>query len=184
VGVTVSAALTIRLRGDADLPVLSAWAPDREAVRLFAASSLAWPLTPQRLAEVGQAPGRTSWVLVDTAEPSVPLAHADLTVSGDRARIGRVIVDPARRGRRLGTTVVRLVGDEARRAGCARLDLLVIDGNTAAFRTYEGLGFAYDLASDLDGMVAMTLRLGAPMTGVVMTSAAGRRAETTRSTIR
>jgi ribosomal protein S18 acetylase RimI-like enzyme len=159
VGVTESPALTIRHREETDLPVLMGWAPDREAVHLFAASSLGWPLTPQQLAEVGAAPGRTSWMLVGAGDPSVPLAHADLTVSGDRARIGRVIVDPARRRCGLGAAVVGLVSEEARRAGCARVDLLVIDGNTAAFRTYEGLGFAYDPASDLDGMLAMTLRL-------------------------
>ena len=152
--------LIARAREDADLPVMAAWAPDREAVRLFAASSLAWPLTPQQLAEVGGAPGRTSWMLVEAAEPSAPLAHADLTVAGDRARIGRVIVDPARRGRGLGPTLVGLVIDQARLAGCAQVDLLVIGGNTPAFSTYERLGFSYDPASDVDGMVAMTLELG------------------------
>ncbi len=153
---TEGPALIVRVREDTDLPAVVAWAPDAEAVHLFAASSLAWPLTVQQLAEAGEAPGRTPWVLVDAANPSVPLAHADLTVWGEHARIGRVIVDPARRGRGLGRTLVRLVAEQAAAAGCMRVDLLVIDGNTPAFRTYEGLGFVYDPASDVDGMVAMS----------------------------
>jgi ribosomal protein S18 acetylase RimI-like enzyme len=159
VGVTESPTLILRGREDTDLPAVVEWVPDREALHLFAASSLAWPLTPKQLAEVGEATGRTSWLLVDAANPSAPLAHADLTVLGDRARIGRVIVDPASRGRGLGATLVRLLIEEARLVGCVRIDLLVIDGNAPAFRTYEGLGFSYDPGSDVDGMVAMTLEL-------------------------
>ena len=156
---TESATLTVRAREASDLTAVVDWVPDSEALHLFAATSLTWPLSPQQLAEVGEIPGRTSWMLVDAADASSPLAHADLTVRGDRARIGRVIVDPARRGRGLGATLVRLVIGEARRVGCTQVDLLVIEGNARAFRTYEGLGFTYDPVSDVDGMIAMILEL-------------------------
>ena len=153
---TETPALTVRSREGSDLAVVVDWVPDAEALYLFAASSLAWPLTAKQLADVGAVEGRSSWVLVDAADPSAPLAHGDLTVSGDRARIGRVIVDPARRGRGLGATLVSRIVEEARLVGCAQVDLVVIDGNAPAFRTYEGLGFTYDPASDIDGMIAMT----------------------------
>ncbi len=156
---TESATLTVRTREASDLTAVVDWVPDSDALYLFAATSLTWPLTPQQLADVGEAPGRTSWMLIDAADPSTPLAHADVTVKGDRARIGRVIVDPARRGRGLGAALVRALIGEARRVGCTRVDLVVIPGNARAFRTYEGLGFRYDPASDIDGMLGMTLEL-------------------------
>jgi RimJ/RimL family protein N-acetyltransferase len=162
VGVTANPTLTVRVREDSDLPAVVDWVPDSEALYLFAATSLTWPLTTEQLAEVGEVSGRTSWVLVDAPNPSAPLAHADVTVWGDRARIGRVIVDPAHRGRGLGTTLVGLIVQEARVIGCTRVDLLVIDGNAPALRTYERLGFTYDPASDFAGMVAMTLELDLP----------------------
>ncbi|WP_426518079.1 GNAT family N-acetyltransferase [Diaminobutyricibacter sp. McL0618] len=156
---TESATLTVRAREASDLAAVVGWVPDSGALHLFAATSLAWPLTQQQLADVGEVPGRTSWMLVDVADPSAPLAHADLTVKGDRARIGRVIVDPACRGRGLGATLVGLVVEEARHVGCTQVDLVVIEGNARAFRTYEGLGFRYEPASDIDGMIGMMLEL-------------------------
>ena len=156
---TENATLTVRTRETSDLTAVVGWVPDSDALYLFAATSLTWPLTTQQLSEVGEAPGRTSWMLVDAADPSAPLAHADLTVRGDRARIGRVIVDPARRGCGLGATLVRLVMGEAGRVGCTQVDLVVIRGNARAFRTYEGLGFRYDPVSDIDGMLGMKREL-------------------------
>jgi ribosomal protein S18 acetylase RimI-like enzyme len=144
-----------------DIASVVAWIPDSEALYLFAGSSLDWPLTESQLSAVSEIDGRTAWVLADESNPDVPVGHADLTISGSVSRIGRLIVDPERRGERLGTTLVLHLLDKAREFEASRLDLLVIKGNTPALRTYQALGFTERQQSDYPDMVAMTIELAA-----------------------
>jgi GNAT superfamily N-acetyltransferase len=151
------------LRGmqPADLTRIVGWIPDSEALYLFAASSLDWPLTENQLGALAEIEGRTAWVLADESNPDVPLGHADLTISGDAGRIGRVIVAPERRGERLGSALVLRLLQKARDLGVSRIDLLVIEGNMPALRTYHSLGFTERQQSDYPGMIAMTIELAA-----------------------
>ncbi len=154
--------LLLRRRVDADLARIVRWVSDAQSVALFAGPSLHWPLTEEQLRAVDLVEGRTAWVLADASAPDRAIGHADLTQTGARASIGRVIVEPERRGRHLGRELMLLMLDQARRQGVASVSLIVIEGNTAALRTYEGLGFAYDPATGYPGRLSMTIELGTP----------------------
>jgi RimJ/RimL family protein N-acetyltransferase len=72
--------------------------------------------------------------------------HIELNdIDGHSSRICRVLVDPARRGRGIGSIMVRevlrLAFDQLR---LHRVELLVFDFNTAAIRCYEGAGFVLE----------------------------------------
>jgi ribosomal protein S18 acetylase RimI-like enzyme len=57
------------------------------------------------------------------------------------AVIEAVAVLPQARGQGVGRALVRYAMDAARRTGRARVALYVVDGNDAATRLYESLGF-------------------------------------------
>jgi ribosomal protein S18 acetylase RimI-like enzyme len=103
--------------------------------------------------------GMSAWVLVDQSKPDAPLGHVDLTCSGTEARLGRVIIDPERRGEGLGSTLVNLALDKARELGIIRVDLNVIVGNVPAIRTYERLGFVAQDWSERPDVILMATDL-------------------------
>jgi GNAT superfamily N-acetyltransferase len=49
---------------------------------------------------------------------------------------------PGFRGHGIGRQLLEAVGDEARKRGCCKLTLEVLEGNTVAKRLYEAVGFA------------------------------------------
>jgi GNAT superfamily N-acetyltransferase len=51
-------------------------------------------------------------------------------------------VVPAQRGQGVGRALLAAVEDEARKRGCAKLTLEVLEHNARARRVYEGMGFA------------------------------------------
>lgn len=57
------------------------------------------------------------------------------------ARLSRVAVDPALRGRGIGPVLVSAMIDKARRSGIRILDLRVYGSNVRARRLYARLGF-------------------------------------------
>ncbi|MCU1507472.1 MAG: hypothetical protein QOG18_2627 [Microbacteriaceae bacterium] len=150
--------LKLRRRAASDLPTLIGWVPDAAALFLFSGPRLSWPLDAKQLIDLEQVAGLIPWVLVDDSDEDVPLGHFDIDLTGRSAQIGRVIVDPASRGKGLGTELVRLAVDEVRGMDVAELGLYVIDGNTPAIRIYTGLGFIQEPQSPRPGMAAMTLR--------------------------
>lgn len=64
-------------------------------------------------------------------------------VDASTAHIAQVVVDPARRGRRLGERLVRAACVAAREAGHQRITLIVDEANAAACALYRRLGFAH-----------------------------------------
>ena len=68
----------------------------------------------------------------------VPVATARLLDKGGRAKIGRVAVLKAARGRGIGLELMRAVLEEARRQGFSEA---VLDSQTYAIPFYERLGF-------------------------------------------
>jgi ribosomal protein S18 acetylase RimI-like enzyme len=158
------AVLKLRRRAAADLPTLIGWVPDAAALFLFSGPRLSWPLDERQLLDLERVDGLIPWVLVDDSREDVPLGHFDIDLNhthpdGSRgAQIGRVIVDPASRGRGLGTELLRLAVEEIRGMDVAELGLYVIDGNTPAIRIYTGLGFVAEPETPRPGMTPMTLR--------------------------
>lgn len=67
----------------------------------------------------------------------------DMTPDGrDNALVENVVIDVALRGSGLGSQMMRWAIDEARRLGCARVQLTSNKRRTGAHRFYERLGFA------------------------------------------
>lgn len=101
--------LRLRERVDADLDAVVSWITDREALYLFTGTRLRWPATAHQLRNLlDHTPAMTAWTLVEDVHPDQPLSHFDLTCSDTEARLGRVIIDPERRGERLGHDLVGL----------------------------------------------------------------------------
>jgi RimJ/RimL family protein N-acetyltransferase len=72
------------------------------------------------------------------------------------ARVGRVLLDPARRGQGLGRAMLQALVDHAfGELGLRRLDLRVFPDNAAARRCYEAVGFVQE------GVEREALRIGA-----------------------
>ena len=72
-----------------------------------------------------------------------PVGLANLGLRGADAWVGGVGVVPAHRGGGVGEALMRGLADEARSRGAERVWLEVIEGNTAALRLYEKLGYGH-----------------------------------------
>lgn len=153
--------MVLRARRETDLARIVGWVPDSGALFLFAGSRLRWPLTESQLAALDEIEGMTAWVLVDESLVDEPIGHFDLAFSGAEARLGRVIVDPVRRGERLGVALASLALDRAWALGATRVRLNVIEDNIPAIRIYERLGFSPVEPAERPGVVSMVIHRGA-----------------------
>ncbi|GAB3577575.1 GNAT family protein [Leifsonia lichenia] len=134
--------LVLRPFDSTDFPLLRSWAPTSADVYLFAGSARLWPLTDATMTDWLTATDTTAYTAELDAHPRVPVGHIELVSTGRAtARIARVLLDPAQRGRGLGRHLVVSAMDAARTAGIHRLALNVVDGNAAAIATYRSLGF-------------------------------------------
>jgi RimJ/RimL family protein N-acetyltransferase len=147
----------LRRRTATDCEAVVSWIPDREALYLFTGPRLPWPLSAVQLSEMEDA-GYSAWTLVDD-ESDEPVGHFDLAVDGEVARIGRVCIDPTRRGQGFAHLLVGFAIDRARSLGAEELRLNVIAGNDAAIRTYERAGFTTSTRSDRPDVISMSLAL-------------------------
>lgn len=134
------ASLSIRVRNERDVDEIVGWIPDAAALYLFSGSRLTWPLTASQLQGMVAIEGLTPLVVVTSSGELV--GHFDLTVAGQVARLGRVIVNPALRGRGLAGVIVDLAVAEASRFGACVVRLTVISTNEPAVRAYCRAGFA------------------------------------------
>ena len=107
--------LRIRQRVDADISTVVGWIADADALNMFTGPRLVWPLTIDQLAAMTATDAVSAWVMID--DRADVIGHFDLALDEGTARIGRVIVDPSRRGRGYGSALVRLAIEEARALG-------------------------------------------------------------------
>lgn len=149
--------LHLRRRREPDCETVVSWIDDAAALYFFTGPRIRWPIEAADLVQMGEGQGFCAWVLVDDATGDV-VGHFDLTVDAGVARLGRVIVDPRRRGRRLSRTLVDHAIAVARQCDASKLSLTVIAGNEPAIRTYERAGFCLSGAGRPDAH-AMTLSL-------------------------
>lgn len=149
--------LSLRRRADADISTVIGWIPDARALYLFTGPRLGWPLTADQLTAMTATSDARAWVMVD--DGSLLIGHFDLTLMEDTARIGRVIVDPAERGRGYGAALVGLAVESARSLGATRVALNVIADNAPAIATYERAGFQQLPVGDRPGVRSMALTL-------------------------
>ncbi len=132
-----------------DCDVLLGWIPSADALFQWSGPwDFTWPLTrEQLLGDLESASGsRRVLAAVDEATREM-VGHVMLTVWPPHGfgLIGRVLVDPARRGAGLGTALMReVVRTGFDELGLHRLQLAVYDFNTAAIACYEQVGFVIE----------------------------------------
>ena len=151
--------LTLRPFETSDFSTLTGWFHSLPDVVQWGGSHLAYPLSDAQLAErlaqgQGEPPARRCWM---ACQNGLAVGHAQLAYDWQdgNARLGRVAIAPASRGRGLAKPMVTLMIDEAfGTPGIDRLELNVYMFNTAAIRTYQGLGFT------LEGVRRSSTRVG------------------------
>jgi ribosomal protein S18 acetylase RimI-like enzyme len=120
---------------------LVGWFPDAAAVCRFAGDTLRWPLTRAQLDALRADPRIHAWTAWAT-DPVRRVGHAELVrVDDGVARLVRVAVAPRERGRRVGTSLLRAVLEQARSLTVACVELNVYRDNGAAVRLYRSAGF-------------------------------------------
>jgi RimJ/RimL family protein N-acetyltransferase len=133
---------------EADIDRLIGWIPSLEALLVWTASSFGYPLTREHLQghlrDSAARGDRLIYKAVD-AERHEAAGHIELGALDPRnrsLRIGRVLLDPAVRGRGLGAEMMRAALTRAFGEHQAhRVELGVFDVNPRAIRCYEGVGF-------------------------------------------
>ncbi|WP_166741681.1 GNAT family N-acetyltransferase [Cumulibacter soli] len=109
---------------------------------------------------MNQVAGLSAWVLVDVTTSEV-VGHFDVTLADSTASLGRVIIDPKRRGQGYAHTLVNHAISLTRQLGASLLSLNVIVGNDTAIHVYEQAGFCKTDSNERPGVHKMTLRLAA-----------------------
>jgi len=140
--------IELRAFDTADRALLRSWVASPEQLLLWAGPSFTWPLDDDQLAAYQKAwagADRRVWTAVDATTGS-PVGHASVRlVEPDTGRLGRVLIDPHRRGHGLGDALVGAVLSHAfTPMGLARVELGVFAHNTPAVRLYERHGFTTD----------------------------------------
>ena len=144
-----SARIRLRRLERADCETLVSWIPSADALFQWSGPwDFTWPLGPEQLARDLDGASDARRVLAAVDEDSGELlGHVMLTIwlAHGFAVIGRVLIDPARRGDGLGTAlmhkVVRIGFDEL---GLHRLQLNVYDFNASAIASYQRAGFVIE----------------------------------------
>ena len=132
----------------ADIDRLIGWIPSLEALQLWTASSFGFPLTREHLeGHLRESAERGDRLIFKAAasDDDRVVGHIELGAIDRRnqsLRIGRVLLDPAARGRGLGTGMMRCALDYAfETLQMHRVELGVFDVNPRAITCYERAGF-------------------------------------------
>jgi RimJ/RimL family protein N-acetyltransferase len=134
-----------------DIERLLGWIRSPEELRLWTASSFGFPLTREHieghLRDSAERGDRRIFKAVEEGREEA-VGHIELGAIDPRnraVRIGRVLVDPGRRGQGLGAAMMRAALAVAfRDLGMHRVELGVFDANPAAIACYERVGFRRD----------------------------------------
>ena len=120
---------------------LITWFKTPEELYRFAGPTAEWPLTQSQLAARQTDHTVQAWTAyVPDNEKTV--GHIEVRMTGTRtARLERVAVAPAERGKHLALPLVKAAIDQATSSGTNYIDLLVDEKNTPAIRTYRRAGF-------------------------------------------
>jgi len=92
------------------------------------------------------------WFVVEAlGEPVGAIALYGFSADRSEAEWGRLVIDPAKRGRGYGRRALELLVERARELGVRRLRCEVVAGNAPAERIYEALGFVETGREDVGG---------------------------------
>jgi RimJ/RimL family protein N-acetyltransferase len=132
----------------ADIDRVISWIPSLEALYLWTANSFGFPLTrehlQQHMKECAERGDRLIYKAVNPENGQV-FGYVELGAIDRRnrsLRIGRVLIDPACRGRGFGAAMMQAaLGLAFDQMGMHRVELGVFDVNPRAIATYERVGF-------------------------------------------
>ena len=123
-------------------PTIARWVPTQQQLRWLAPSTPA-PLTAEKIMGWKKS-GGTAFVLVKGGA-GPPWGYGEINPmrrGGDHVWLGHVIVRPDKRGRGLGSFLLRVLLAEAfERRNATRVALIVLPDNLAALRCYRRAGF-------------------------------------------
>ena len=129
----------------ADGDLIQEWIRSPEELLLWAGPTFQWPLdedqlTAYQIESAGRS--RQTWTATDPSTGDA-VGHASINLADpDVARMGRILIDPDKRGHGLGDAVVRAVLSRAfDEMSIARIDLGVFAHNAPAVRLYQRHGF-------------------------------------------
>lgn len=124
-----------------DADTAASWVHSRDEVTRFGGPSLPYPLTGADLL----ATSRDGWTVLALRDAAgATLATGSYRPGGEATRhLGRLLVEPARRGQGLGRVLAQaLVADALTLPGIDVVSLNVYEDNVPALRLYESMGFA------------------------------------------
>ena len=152
-GVDVWPAAELRPFSADDDESLIGWFDDPDALRRFGGPNLRWPLDRAQLEAIRADPELHAFTLwADAAR----VGHIELRrLAPGHARLARVGIDPAHRGRGLGRVLLARALQNARRAGIESFELGVYPDNAVARRLYASFGFVESDRPDANGIVTM-----------------------------
>jgi RimJ/RimL family protein N-acetyltransferase len=133
---------------ESDIDRVISWIPSVEALEIWTAYSFGFPLTRehllQHIKDCAERGDRLIYKAIDSESGQV-FGHIELGHLDTRnrfVRIGRVLIDPAVRGRGLGEAMVReAVAMAFEQHNAHRVELGVFDVNPRAIACYERVGF-------------------------------------------
>lgn len=131
---------------DEDIDRLIGWFPSPEALFVWTATTFEYPLTREQMKRcVDESRARGDRQFFKAVADGEVFGHVELGAIDHRnnsLRIGRVVIDPARRGRGLGAGMMRAAVEKSfRELGMHRVELWVLDDNRNAIAAYERVGF-------------------------------------------
>ncbi len=123
----------------ADAECVASWVTSPSELLMFAGPALSFPIT----AEAFLATATDSWWLFGLSDESCLVGTGSVGIkNAGVARIGRVLVNPDRRGEGWGRVLVgRLLHTAATLPGVETITLGVFEQNLAARALYESMGF-------------------------------------------
>jgi RimJ/RimL family protein N-acetyltransferase len=144
--------MSLRLRKfeKGDTTQLKSWFTTEEEVLLWAGASMRYPLESIDLRMLmkdhrGPQPLRELWAVCDALGSTIGHIQINYSERLEQATLGRIALDPAVRGQKLGLPLVELAVEKAfRRPWINRVELNVYDHNAPAIRIYKKAGFTLE----------------------------------------
>lgn len=139
--------LRLKPFGESDIEAVIGWIPDAAALLQWAGPTLSWPLTRDQLARdvaAAAAPGSTTemYAALDDGEHVGHIEIRGIDRTHRNAMLGRVLIAPHARGRRLADPLVQTALHRCfAELNLHRVGLRVFAHNASAIHCYERAGF-------------------------------------------
>lgn len=133
-----------------DTECLGSWLPNSEQLLFWGGPYFHFPLTRAAVSSLvdlhnGRAPQRECWGVIDSRRTLVGSFQIAYNEISGQADLGRVILDPLRRGKGHAATLLKLAINQAfLRPSVHRLELRVFTNNPSAIAAYRRAGFKHE----------------------------------------